>query len=191
MSMRVEEILHMVGGAGETSYASNSKFQVVPLELFPVLDDAIGGVYKSLHPVKMVVADLGCSSGPNTFVVMSEVLDVVSDLRRSLQERQEPPEIQFFLNDLPGNDFNHVFRCLGEYKRKVEQEKGICWCPTTWWECRAPSTAGFSHVGASTSSIVLDLSTGSLRFLKDSTPNGVPHSTTRTSTLQRQAHRRL
>lgn len=90
----------------------------------PVLDDAIGGVYKSLHPVKMVVADLGCSSGPNTFVVMSEVLDVVSDLRRSLQERQEPPEIQFFLNDLPGNDFNHVFRCLGEYKRKVEQEKG-------------------------------------------------------------------
>ena len=32
--MRVEEVLHMVGGAGETSYASNSKFQVVPLELF-------------------------------------------------------------------------------------------------------------------------------------------------------------
>ncbi|XP_064971669.1 anthranilate O-methyltransferase 3-like [Musa acuminata AAA Group] len=90
----------------------------------PVLDDAIGGVYKSLHPAKMVVADLGCSSGSNTFVVMSEVLDVVGDLRRSLQERQEPPEIQFFLNDLPGNDFNHVFRCLGEYKRKVEQEKG-------------------------------------------------------------------
>lgn len=28
--MNVEEVLHMVGGAGETSYALNSKLQVLP-----------------------------------------------------------------------------------------------------------------------------------------------------------------
>ncbi|CAL9150425.1 unnamed protein product [Musa hybrid cultivar] len=29
---------------------------------------------------------------------------------------------------------------------RSSKRRGICWCPTTWWECRAPSTAGFSHV---------------------------------------------
>ncbi|CAL9150433.1 unnamed protein product, partial [Musa hybrid cultivar] len=112
----------------------------------PVLDDAIGGVYKSLHPAKMVVADLGCSSGSNTFVVMSEVLDVVGDLRRSLQERQEPPEIQFFLNDLPGTTSITFSGVWASTRGRSSKRRGICWCPTTWWECRAPSTAGFSHV---------------------------------------------
>nr|XP_018684357.1 PREDICTED: anthranilate O-methyltransferase 2-like [Musa acuminata subsp. malaccensis] len=89
----------------------------------PVLEEAIGRVYMSLLPERMAVVDLGCSSGPNTLEVVSEVLDVIGKLRRSLG-RQEMPEILFFLNDLPGNDFNHVFRSLGDYKRKVEEEKG-------------------------------------------------------------------
>lgn len=29
--MAMEQVLHMVGGAGETSYASNSKIQVIKL----------------------------------------------------------------------------------------------------------------------------------------------------------------
>ncbi|CAL9774419.1 unnamed protein product [Musa acuminata subsp. burmannicoides] len=153
MGKRIEGILHMVGGAGETSYASNSKFQValntptvftnlnnlhLPYLITglltasqekvlhmakPMLEEAIGGVYVSLLPERMAVVDLGCSSGPNTLEVVSEVLDVIGKLRRSLG-RQEMPEILFFLNDLPGNDFNHVFRSLGDYKRKVEEEKG-------------------------------------------------------------------
>ncbi|CAL9128447.1 unnamed protein product, partial [Musa acuminata var. zebrina] len=89
----------------------------------PILEEAIGRVYTSLLPERMAVVDLGCSSGPTTLEVVSEVLDVIGKLRRSLG-RQEMPEILFFLNDLPGNDFNHVFRSLGDYKRKVEEEKG-------------------------------------------------------------------
>ncbi|XP_065050077.1 anthranilate O-methyltransferase 2-like [Musa acuminata AAA Group] len=124
MSKRIEGILHMVGGAGETSYASNSKLQKKVLHMAkPILEETIGGVYMSLLPERMAVVDLGCSSGPNTLEVVSEVLDVIGKLRRSLG-RQEMPEILFFLNDLPGNDFNHVFRSLGDYKRKVEEEKG-------------------------------------------------------------------
>ncbi|RWW53748.1 hypothetical protein BHE74_00039723 [Ensete ventricosum] len=130
MGKRLEGILHMVGGAGETSYASNSKFPVVlntstkVLHMAkPILEEAIGGVYMSLLPERLAVVDLGCSSGPNTLQVVSEVLDVIGELRRSLG-RQEMPEILFFLNDLPGNDFNHVFRSLGDHRRKVEEEKG-------------------------------------------------------------------
>ncbi|RWW40014.1 hypothetical protein BHE74_00054603 [Ensete ventricosum] len=89
----------------------------------PILEEAIRGVYMSLLPERMAVVDLGCSSGPNTLKVVSEVLDVIGKLRRSLG-RQEMPEILFFLNDLPGNDFNHVFRSLGDHRRKVEEEKG-------------------------------------------------------------------
>ncbi|CAL9774411.1 unnamed protein product [Musa acuminata subsp. burmannicoides] len=89
----------------------------------PILEEAIGRVYTSLLPERMAVVDLGCSSGSTTLEVVSEVLDVIGKLRRSLG-RQEMPEILFFLNDLPGNDFNHVFRSLGDYKRKVEEEKG-------------------------------------------------------------------
>lgn len=89
----------------------------------PILEEGIRGIYMSLLPERMAVVDLGCSSGPTTLEVVSEVLDVIGKLRRSLG-RQEMPEILFFLNDLPGNDFNHVFRSLGDYKRKVEEEKG-------------------------------------------------------------------
>ncbi|XP_065050086.1 anthranilate O-methyltransferase 2-like isoform X1 [Musa acuminata AAA Group] len=124
MGKMIEGILHMVGGAGETSYASNSKFPEKVLHMAkPILEEAIGRVYTSLLPERMAVVDLGCSSGSTTLEVVSEVLDVIGKLRRSLG-RQEMPEILFFLNDLPGNDFNHVFRSLGDYKRKVEEEKG-------------------------------------------------------------------
>ncbi|CAL9062386.1 unnamed protein product [Musa banksii] len=124
MGKMIEGILHMVGGAGDTSYASNSKFPEKVLHMAkPILEEAIGRVYTSLLPERMAVVDLGCSSGPTTLEVISEVLDVIGKLRRSLG-RQEMPEILFFLNDLPGNDFNHVFRSLGDYKRKVEEEKG-------------------------------------------------------------------
>ncbi|CAL9071014.1 unnamed protein product [Musa textilis] len=115
----------MVGGAGEPT-ASNSRVSGGEKVLHmakPILEEAIGGVYMSMLPERMAVVDLGCSSGPNTLEVVSEVLDVIGKLRRSLG-RQEIPDILFFLNDLPGNDFNHVFRSLGEYKRKVEEEKG-------------------------------------------------------------------
>ncbi|CAL9102919.1 unnamed protein product [Musa textilis] len=123
MGMKVEQVLHMVGGAGETSYATNSRLQEKTMyRTKPILDNAIEEMYRTLLPERLVVADLGCSSGPNTFLVVSEVLGVVGELRRRLE--QKPPEIQFFLNDLPGNDFNNVFRSLDRYGKKIEEEKG-------------------------------------------------------------------
>ncbi|CAL9197236.1 unnamed protein product [Musa hybrid cultivar] len=124
MVIKEERVLHMVGGDGETSYAANSRLQEKAIyRTKPILETAITEMYRSTPlPERMVVVDLGCSSGPNTFLVVSEVLGIVGDLCRRLE--QKPPEIQFFLNDLPGNDFNNVFRSLERYEKKMEEEKG-------------------------------------------------------------------
>ncbi|OEL27899.1 Anthranilate O-methyltransferase 1 [Dichanthelium oligosanthes] len=58
----------------------------------------------------MVVADLGCSSGPNTLILVTEVMSTICDLAQMDDHRGL--ELQFFLNDLPGNDFNLIFRSL-------------------------------------------------------------------------------
>ncbi|RRT42547.1 hypothetical protein B296_00056176, partial [Ensete ventricosum] len=50
----------------------------------PILETGIAERYRTLLPERMVVVDLGCSSGPNTFLVVSEVLGIVGDLRRRL-----------------------------------------------------------------------------------------------------------
>lgn len=121
--MKVEQVLHMAGGTGETSYATNSRVQEKAiLKTKSIVEEAVKEVYKAVLPENMVVADLGCSSGPNTFHVVSAVIDVVDDQSRRLG--RPPPEVQFFLNDLPGNDFNTIFQSLGGYKEKLKEEKG-------------------------------------------------------------------
>ncbi|XP_010928139.3 anthranilate O-methyltransferase 1 [Elaeis guineensis] len=123
MGMKVEQVLHMVGGAGETSYATNSRVQEKAiLETKSIVEEAVREVYKTILPESMVVADLGCSSGPNTFHVVFEVIDIVDDQSRRLG--RPSPEVQFFLNDLPGNDFNNIFQSLEGYEEKLKGQKG-------------------------------------------------------------------
>jgi jasmonate O-methyltransferase len=87
------------------------------LETRPVLHKAIEDVYTLLSARRntMIVADLGCSSGPNTLLVVSEVMGAIRAFTRKQSEERRGVEVQFFLNDLPGNDFNLVFRSLEHY----------------------------------------------------------------------------
>jgi jasmonate O-methyltransferase len=91
------------------------------METKPVLCKAIEGVFASLSspaPAKIVIADLGCSSGPNTLLVVSGVIGMIST-----SGYLEKTELQFFLNDLPGNDFNYVFRSLQQLKQQLADRK--------------------------------------------------------------------
>ncbi|CAN6246322.1 unnamed protein product [Urochloa humidicola] len=126
--MKVERDLHMSRGDGETSYASNSRLQEKSiLKTRPVLHGAVAAAHASSSLSSagaMVIADLGCSSGPNTLLVVSEVLGAVADLREAelamMMDGRQPPlqqHVQFFLNDLPGNDFNQVFQSLELFKK--------------------------------------------------------------------------
>ena len=94
----------------------------VILAMRPMLEEAVGEIYRNLLPEKMMVADLGCSSGPNTLLVVSEVIKIISN--QCLRVGQQPPEIQFFLNDLCNNDFNNIFQSLDQIEQSVRVEKG-------------------------------------------------------------------
>lgn len=152
--MKIDQVLHMNEGTGQTSYAKNSLFQVIynvidevyffsilhitvffhHMTMFwrndiqqkaislakPIIEEAINSLYCSTLPRSLAIADLGCSSGPNTFFVVSEVIKSVEKLCRELNHPS--PEYQVFMNDLPGNDFNSIFKSLGNFKQKLRNE---------------------------------------------------------------------
>lgn len=56
------------------------------------------------------IADFGCSTGPNTFLAMQNIVEAVDDKYKTLQKTQ--PEFHAFFNDHVNNDFNVLFRSL-------------------------------------------------------------------------------
>ncbi|CAJ2646455.1 unnamed protein product [Trifolium pratense] len=119
--MKVAQVLHMNGGIGETSYANNSILQKKVLSLTKEMrDEAIKNLCCITFPKRLGIADLGCSSGPNTLFVISEVIKLVEKLCK--EQNHESPEYQVFLNDLPGNDFNNIFKSLDKFKEKLNDE---------------------------------------------------------------------
>ncbi|KAI4327639.1 hypothetical protein L6164_020076 [Bauhinia variegata] len=119
--MEVTQVLRMNGGMGDTSYASNSLLQKKVISMTkPIREEAISYLYRSTLPRSIAIADLGCSSGPNTLFVVSEVIKLVEKLCQELNH--ESPEYQVFLNDLPGNDFNNIFKSLDSFRAKLSKE---------------------------------------------------------------------
>ncbi|MBA0766419.1 hypothetical protein Gotri_015464, partial [Gossypium trilobum] len=56
-------------------------------------------------------------------LVVSEIIDTIDETCRRL--KHPPPCLQAFLNDLPGNDFNAIFKyLLPSFYDRLEIEKG-------------------------------------------------------------------
>ncbi|KAJ7953041.1 Salicylate O-methyltransferase [Quillaja saponaria] len=126
--MEVFQVLHMNGGNGETSYANNSLLQNNVISLTkPITEEAITDLYCRKCPTNLIIADMGCSSGPNTLFAVSELIKVVEKLCQKLNHQS--PEYQVFLNDLPGNDFNTIFNSLQGFKDKFRTEMGESFGP--------------------------------------------------------------
>lgn len=68
------------------------------------------------------IADLGCSSGPNTLLSILNILNIIHNIGFKLSN--ETPVIQIYLNDLFGNDFNTIFKLLPDFYKIIEQERG-------------------------------------------------------------------
>ncbi|KAJ4701978.1 Carboxyl methyltransferase [Melia azedarach] len=121
--MEVLQVLHMNKGNGETSYAKNSTVQSKILSTAKsVIEEAIQGTLCENIPESMGIADLGCSSGPNSLLVISDIMDIIHEKCHKMG--RPSPEFRVSLNDLPGNDFNSIFESLPAFFRKLKQEKG-------------------------------------------------------------------
>ncbi|XP_022133143.1 salicylate carboxymethyltransferase-like [Momordica charantia] len=117
------EMLPMNGGVGEMSYANNSLFQqkIISMTWF-ITKEAITQLYSTSFPTAIAIADLGCSSGPNTFMVVSNLIKEVEKIRQQLHKNSI--EYQIFLNDLHANDFNSIFKSLPSFHENLKTDMG-------------------------------------------------------------------
>ncbi|EOY32829.1 S-adenosyl-L-methionine-dependent methyltransferases superfamily protein, putative [Theobroma cacao] len=124
MAMADITVLCMNAGDKETSYADNSVLQkTILLKTRPILEHTIRDMLSKLLPVTCIkVADLGCASGPNTFFTISQIIDTITGICQHAHCKS--PEFQVFLNDLPRNDFNTVFRSVPAFCARLKEEKG-------------------------------------------------------------------
>ncbi|KAK8998930.1 hypothetical protein V6N11_070109 [Hibiscus sabdariffa] len=63
------------------------------------------------------MADLGCSSGPNIFLIISQVIDSIHGICQQAQFKV--PEIRVFLND-----FNAIFQSVPGFFERLNKAKG-------------------------------------------------------------------
>ncbi|XP_027189344.1 loganic acid O-methyltransferase [Cicer arietinum] len=102
----------MKGGEGLHSYAQNSIAQRVGIEAAKsLIQRAIANKFdpNSAYSRKQIcIADLGCSTGPNTFTAVQCIIEALE-----LQYKSQGlviPEFQVFFNDQVSNDFNTLFK---------------------------------------------------------------------------------
>ncbi|XP_059664906.1 loganic acid O-methyltransferase-like [Cornus florida] len=106
----------MNGGHGPYSYVQNSSYQKGVVDaardvIFQVVAEKLdlgNPCFDSSNPFR--IADLGCSTGPNTFFAMQNVVEAVKLKYQSIP--QTSPEFLVFFNDHTDNDFNVLFRSL-------------------------------------------------------------------------------
>ncbi|KAL8160640.1 LOW QUALITY PROTEIN: hypothetical protein V2J09_002177 [Rumex salicifolius] len=126
--MAMAEAPCMKGGTGETSYTNNSIVQrSIIIKVRPMLEEniraLIGSIINNYPGQCLTIADLGCSSGPNTLAVLESIIDVALSTCKNLC--RPIPEFNLLVNDLPQNDFNTVFKSLPGFYRKIKEDKGI------------------------------------------------------------------
>ncbi|CAM0884778.1 unnamed protein product [Alopecurus aequalis] len=117
--MESKQSVHMNQGQGETSYAFNSSYQNAEQNrMKPLIEAAIVELCSNTDTLlhgKMVIADLGCSFGPNALELVSTAVEAIHN--HYLHLHQVPPEVCVLLNDLPDNDFNTVVKSLVTLRR--------------------------------------------------------------------------
>ncbi|KAK1379404.1 Salicylate O-methyltransferase [Heracleum sosnowskyi] len=124
--MDLVTVFHMNAGICGCSYANNSVLQKnLMLKSTKVLEDTIknyGTQYGFFECIKL--ADLGCSSGPNAFLLVANTVKIVHAVCQK-KNLKTPPEFQVFLNDIPNNDFNTLFKFTPVFTLMLENEKSL------------------------------------------------------------------
>ncbi|KAL1569495.1 gibberellin A4 carboxyl methyltransferase [Salvia divinorum] len=120
--MDLEKAFHMKGGLDETSYTKNSALQKRGADTVRHITlESIEKLIMETRPKSMGIADMGCSSGPNTLSNVKEIIAAVEDTCRKIGDAA--PEFRVYLNDLPTNDFNTIFQALPDFYREFNAGK--------------------------------------------------------------------
>ncbi|XP_021300864.1 salicylate carboxymethyltransferase [Herrania umbratica] len=120
--MDVEKVFHMTGGVGKTSYAQNSSLQKKASDMVKhITMETIQKLYYAIAPKSLGIADLGCSSGPNSLSLIKDIVELVEETSYKLVHPL--PEFRVYLNDLPTNDFNSVFKSLPDFYRDLKKDR--------------------------------------------------------------------
>ncbi|CAO2198591.1 unnamed protein product [Urochloa humidicola] len=100
---------------GKTSYTNNSDVQRgIASVTKAARQEMAAALYRARgRPVSFAIADLGCATGPNALLLVSDAVEaVLAEKRNDDDDDGRQLQLHVFLNDLPGNDFNAVFRLL-------------------------------------------------------------------------------
>ncbi|KAG6555381.1 hypothetical protein Mapa_002607 [Marchantia paleacea] len=113
----------MSPGEGDNSYAKNSQLQAKAVNvILPRFFEAIKSMNLTDSDQVFRIADLGCSSGPNTISAMEAVIDQVRARYREAEAGDSGPEIQVYFQDLPATDFNTLIKLLFSQPRSDEDK---------------------------------------------------------------------
>ncbi|KAL7089809.1 hypothetical protein ACP275_12G000600 [Erythranthe tilingii] len=123
--MDIEKVFQMKGGIGENSYWKNSSLQKRAADKVKhIITEAMEEMYVEKRPKSIGIADLGCSTGPNTLSSIKQLVHTV--LLQTTTHHPEPePEFRVFLNDLPTNDFNTLFQSLPDFYTQLNPVRRI------------------------------------------------------------------
>uniref|UniRef100_A0A7N0T3E1 Uncharacterized protein n=1 Tax=Kalanchoe fedtschenkoi TaxID=63787 RepID=A0A7N0T3E1_KALFE len=128
--LKVEQVLCMKGGDGESSYAKNSDFQrTVQSTVKHILEEGIKDLYNTFlsghnQYETLVVADLGCAMAPNALLAISNIVNIIG--KSCDDSGRKSPSFLVLLSDLPSNDFNFIFKSLGEFYALQRKEGREC-----------------------------------------------------------------
>ncbi|KAG2319179.1 hypothetical protein Bca4012_054567 [Brassica carinata] len=89
-------------------------------------------IYKETRPKSLGIADLGCSSGPNTLYTIRDIIKAVIFAHHREIPDVPLPELSFFLNDLPKNDFDSIFKCLPDFQKELKRDLKNDDCPSVF-----------------------------------------------------------
>ncbi|KAH7843294.1 hypothetical protein Vadar_014902 [Vaccinium darrowii] len=103
----------MNDGDGANSYSQNSSYQRGVVEgAKSVIFETIPEKLNINLPKTFQIADFGCSTGPNTFLAMQNLIEAVMLKYNQSTQKTTTPEFHVFFNDHVDNDFNTLFKTL-------------------------------------------------------------------------------
>ncbi|KAH0894070.1 hypothetical protein HID58_056499 [Brassica napus] len=120
----LEREFHMTGYARNSSVQKKSSDNAKHITL-----ETVQQLYKETRPKSLGIADLGCSSGPNTLSTIRDIIKTVEIAHHRELPNQPLPEFSIFLNDLPQNDFNSIFKTLPDFHMELKRGTKNDVCP--------------------------------------------------------------